>query len=202
MAPNPDSARHPSTLGSGDDACVFNNEARGWHTVRMPEYRPVNRRASMGRRMVIARSVPVSERTAAPPRTSLVTRTTCRVCDSPHLAPVLSLGEQHIAGAFAQPNGRQPVNRAIPLELVRCDMTRDQNACGLIQTRHTVPGAILYHSYWYRSGVNRTMTANLHEIARQAEELVGLRPGDLVVDIGCNDGTLFDGYDCEQLRYL
>jgi C-methyltransferase C-terminal domain/Methyltransferase domain/Putative zinc binding domain len=144
----------------------------------------------------------ISERTAGPPRTSLVTRTTCRVCDSPHLAPVLSLGNQYIAGAFAEPNGRQPVNRAIPLEIVRCDMTRDQNACGLIQTRHTVPGAILYHSYWYRSGVNRTMTLNLQEIARQAEEVVGLRPGDLVVDIGCNDGTLFDGYECEQLRYL
>jgi NDP-4-keto-2,6-dideoxyhexose 3-C-methyltransferase len=112
------------------------------------------------------------------------------------------LGEQHIAGAFAEPGGRQPVNRAIPLELVRCDVTRDQDACGLIQLRHTVPGAILYHSYWYRSGVNRTMTQNLHEIARQAEDIVDLQAGDLVLDIGCNDGTLFDGYRAEQLRYL
>lgn len=137
-----------------------------------------------------------------PPRTSLTTRTTCRVCDSPHLSPVLSLGEQHIAGAFAEPGGEEPVQRAIPLELVRCDMTRDQEACGLIQTRHTVPGSILYHSYWYRSGVNRTMTENLHEIARTAEGLVGLQPGDLVIDIGCNDGTLLDGYETEGLRYL
>ena len=98
----------------------------------------------------------------APPRTSLTTRTTCRICGSPHLAPVLSLGDQRIAGAFAEPGGDQPVQRAIPLELVRCDMTQDQDACGLIQTRHTVPGSILYHSYWYRSGVNRTMTENLH----------------------------------------
>ena len=100
------------------------------------------------------------------PRTSLITRTTCRVCGCPHLAPVLSLGEQRIAGAFADPGGAQPVERAIPLELVRCDMTRDQEACGLIQTKHTVPGSILYSSYWYRSGVNRTMTENLHGIAR------------------------------------
>jgi SAM-dependent methyltransferase len=138
----------------------------------------------------------------SPPRTSLTTRTTCRVCGSPHLAPVLSLGEQRIAGAFAEPGGDQPVQRAIPLELVRCDMTRDQDACGLIQTRHTVPGAILYHSYWYRSGVNRTMTENLHEIARSAEGMVGLTPGDLVIDIGCNDGTLLDGYGTDGLRYL
>jgi hypothetical protein len=138
----------------------------------------------------------------APPRTSLTTRTTCRICGSPHLAPVLSLGDQRIAGAFAEPGGEQPVQRAIPLELVRCDMTQDQDACGLIQTRHTVPGAILYHSYWYRSGVNRTMTENLHGIAAAAEALVGLTPGDLVIDIGCNDGTLLDGYGTDGLRHL
>ena len=139
---------------------------------------------------------------AGVPRTSLTTRTTCRVCGCPHLAPVLSLGDQRIAGAFADPGGGEPVQRAIPLELVRCDMTADQDACGLIQTRHTVPGSILYHSYWYRSGVNRTMTENLHGIAQTAERLAGLSSGDLVVDIGCNDGTLLDGYQAAGLRYL
>ncbi len=115
---------------------------------------------------------------------------------------MLSLGDQHIAGAFAEPGGRQPVSRRIPLDLVRCDMTRNQDGCGLVQLRHSVPGSILYQSYWYRSGVNQTMTRNLHDIARQAEEMVGLRPGDLVVDIGCNDGTLLDGYETSNLRHL
>lgn len=115
---------------------------------------------------------------------------------------MLSLGDQFIAGAFAEPGGEQPVSRRIPLELVRCDMTRDQEACGLIQLRHTVPGAILYQSYWYRSGVNETMTRNLHEIAARAGEMVDLHPGDLVIDIGCNDGTLLDGYTASDLRYL
>jgi len=112
---------------------------------------------------------------SAPP-TSLRTRTTCRICGSRELAPILDLGDQCIAGAFAEPGGEKPVQRAIPLELVRCDMTRDQDACGLVQIRHTVPGSILYQSYWYRSGVNRTMTENLHGIAHTVEELAGLRP--------------------------
>lgn len=115
---------------------------------------------------------------------------------------MLSLGDQRIAGAFADPGGDQPVQRAIPLELVRCDMTADQDACGLIQTKHTVPSSILYSSYWYRSGVNRTMTENLHGIARSVEAIIPLEPGDLVVDIGCNDGTLLDGYQIAGLRYL
>ncbi len=115
---------------------------------------------------------------------------------------MLSLGDQYIAGAFAEPGGEQPVSRRIPLELVRCDMTRNQDGCGLIQLRHTVPGAILYQSYWYRSGVNQTMTRNLHQIAARAEEIVELHPGDLVIDIGCNDGTLLDGYSTSDLKYL
>jgi hypothetical protein len=115
---------------------------------------------------------------------------------------VLDLGAQCISGAFAEPGGRKPVQRAIPLELVRCDMTRDQDACGLVQIRHTVAAPILYESYWYRSGVNRTMTENLHGIARAAEELSGLEAGDLVLDIGCNDGTLFDGYRSREARFL
>lgn len=115
---------------------------------------------------------------------------------------MLDLGEHCIAGAFAEPGGEQPVQRAIPLELVRCDMTSDQDACGLVQIRHTVPGSILYRSYWYRSGVNQTMTENLHGIAAAAEELAGLEAGDLVVDIGCNDGTLLDGYRADHVRFL
>ncbi len=136
------------------------------------------------------------------PPTSLRTRTTCRICGSAELTSVLDLGDQNIAGAFNKPEQPAPVQRAIPLELVWCDMTKDQDACGLLQTRHTVPPALLYQSYWYRSGVNRTMTDHLHGLARKAEEIAGLEPGDLVVDIGCNDGTLLDGYRTDGLRYL
>jgi SAM-dependent methyltransferase len=144
---------------------------------------------------------PVSEPASLPP-TSLRTRTTCRICGSSELAPALDLGYQNIAGAFSRPGEPPPVQRAIPLELVRCDMTADENACGLLQTRHSVPPTLLYSDYWYRSGVNRTMTDHLHELARTAESLVGLTAGDLVLDVGCNDGTLLDGYRTDGLRYL
>ena len=125
---------------------------------------------------------------------SLITRTTCRICGSDELAAVIDFGAQCIAGAFAPPGGSIPEPK-LPLELVRCDRAANPDGCGLLQLRHTVPGSMLYSSYWYRSGINRTMTENLHEIARQAAETVGgLQPGDLVIDVGCNDGTLLDGY--------
>lgn len=129
------------------------------------------------------------------PNTDVTARSDCRVCGSSALTPVMDLGEQCIAGYFPRQRDDRSREDRYPLQLVWCDQTGRPDSCGLLQLRHSVPGELLYSSYWYRSGINRTMTRNLHEIAMQATDLVGgLRPGDLVVDIGCNDGTLFDGY--------
>ncbi len=132
----------------------------------------------------------------------LVTRNTCRICGSRALTPVVALGDQYISGAFAGPDGRPPVQRRIPLDLVRCDPGLDQGACGLVQLRHSVPPKILYRSYWYRSGINQTMRDNLAGIAQMAEDLAGVQAGDLVIDIGCNDGTLLKSYRTQGLRLL
>lgn len=132
----------------------------------------------------------------------LVTRNCCRICGSKSLTPVVSLGDQYIAGAFAGPDGKPPVQRRIPLDLVRCDPSQDQNACGLVQLRHSVPPPILYRSYWYRSGINQTMRDNLAGITKHAEDTIKLEAGDLVIDIGCNDGTLLKSYRTPGLRIL
>ena len=132
----------------------------------------------------------------------LVTRSTCRICGSKALTSVVSLGEQFLSGAFAKPDGAPPVQRRVPLDLVRCDPAKDERACGLVQLRHSVPPKVLYQSYWYRSGVNQTMRDNLAGIAHLAEETARLQPGDLVVDIGCNDGTLLRSYRTEGIKCL
>ncbi len=132
----------------------------------------------------------------------LVTRQTCRICGSKALAPVVSLGDQFLSGAFAKPEGAPPVQRRVPLDLVRCDPTLEERACGLVQMRHSVPPKVLYASYWYRSGVNQTMRDNLGGIAQMAEQLAGLQKGDLVLDIGCNDGTLLKSYRTAGIKRL
>jgi hypothetical protein len=77
--------------------------------------------------------------------------------------------------------------------LVRCDVSRDEDACGLLQLAHTFPTEILYANYWYRSGVNETMRNHLKDIAASALSLV-TKDRLRVVDIGCNDGTLLNNY--------
>jgi SAM-dependent methyltransferase len=114
----------------------------------------------------------------------------------------VSLGDQFLSGAFAKPEGAPPVQRRVPLDLVRCDPTLDERACGLVQMRHSVPPKVLYASYWYRSGVNQTMRDNLAGIAQMAEKMAGLQQGDLVLDIGCNDGTLLKSYRTSGIKRL
>lgn len=125
-------------------------------------------------------------------------RRTCRACGSTALVPAITLQEQHIQTDFAKPDQEQPVQRIVPLKLVRCDPTQDENACGLLQSAVSVPPAILYSRYWYRSGVNTTMTRHLQGIALEAQHLFE-KPGR-VLDIGCNDGTLLAAFPSSWKR--
>src|SRR5882672_12521913 len=117
----------------------------------------------------------------------LIHRTTCRVCGSSSLTKVIDLGEQHLQGSFVKPGKELPPLRKIPCVLLRCDPTRDEKACGLLQMAHSVPPSILYAAYWYRSGTNQTLRDHLKGIATEAAIMVG-KDSARVLDIGCNDG--------------
>ena len=93
-----------------------------------------------------------------------------------------------------------PPMRKIPLSLVRCDPTKDEKACGLLQMEHTVPPEILYSEYWYRSGTNNTMKNHLKGIVEEAVSILG-KPNATVLDIGCNDGTLLSYYPEKFRKY-
>src|SRR5664279_750016 len=127
-------------------------------------------------------------------------RTTCRVCGSSSLTPVIDLGPQYLQGSFVKPGKEMPSHRKINCSLVRCNPLLDENACGLLQMEHSVPPEILYAAYWYRSGTNTTMRNHLKAISDDAMELIKKDKGN-VLDIGCNDGTLLDYYPASFDKY-
>ncbi|TSC69201.1 MAG: methyltransferase [Parcubacteria group bacterium Gr01-1014_66] len=121
----------------------------------------------------------------------------CRVCGGQNLSPVLSLGKLYVSD-FLQNRHTEKKFDKHPLDLVLC--SKQSGGCGLVQLRHTVSPELMYRNYWYRSGVNKTMTDELRAIAHLAGQSVGLGKGDTVVDIGCNDGTLLRSYTKKGIR--
>jgi len=131
---------------------------------------------------------------------NVTVRQTCRLCGSRSLTPIVDLGEQMLASAFvSETNASRLPTRKVPLELVRCNPQLDENSCGLVQLRHSFPSDLMYADYWYVSGVNQTMRDALAEITARTKDFVELAAGDIVVDIGCNDGTLLDSYKVANL---
>ena len=128
-------------------------------------------------------------------------RTTCRVCGSSSLKKVIDLGSQYLQGSFVKPGKEMPSMRKIDCSLVRCNPEEDENACGLLQMQHSVPSEILYAAYWYRSGTNNTMRNHLKDIVDSVVSTVPDMKHPLVLDIGCNDGTLLNYYPKHFIKY-
>jgi NDP-4-keto-2,6-dideoxyhexose 3-C-methyltransferase len=121
------------------------------------------------------------------------TRTTCRICGHDQLTPLYNFGNQYISN-FVDP-GHAYDGEKCPLELVYCP------ECTLVQNPHTAPQELLYSGhYWYRSGVTATMRTALADVVRDALSQVKCYPGDVVLDIGSNDGTLLGFYPDDLFR--
>jgi NDP-4-keto-2,6-dideoxyhexose 3-C-methyltransferase len=122
----------------------------------------------------------------------IITRETCRVCDSDKLSFLFTLGEQYVNN-FVELDKVYSGIKA-PLEMVFCEN------CTLVQLKHTAPQELLYAGfYWYKSGVTDTMKKALRDITQKAEEVAHLKEGDVVLDIGSNDGTMLRTYEVPGL---
>mgnify|MGYP001575280227 CR=1 FL=1 len=124
----------------------------------------------------------------------IITRNTCRLCGGSELKDVLSLGDLYVSD-FVDKNWQGGIKA--PLDLVQCK----NQQCGLLQLRHTAPQEIMYaRHYWYRSGLNKVIIDDLKDIAEKSQKLVNLKRGDVVLDIGANDGTFLSFFPKDYIR--
>ncbi len=125
----------------------------------------------------------------------------CRICGNDQFITVIDLGNQALSGRFPKKNDPDPPSA--PLILIKCDNSKKTDACGLVQLKHSVPPDQMYRcDYGYRSGINKTMSDHLCDIVDKAQKTVHLENNDIVLDIGCNDGTLLKSYTQKDLQRI
>ena len=118
----------------------------------------------------------------------------CRLCHQMVAGiPRIHLGVQALT-AFADDPG---TGEYAPLELVECPV------CSLVQLRYEVSRDRLYRGFYpYLSGMNRTMVRALGDLTGVIEQEIKLKAGDVVLDIGCNDGTMLASYRTPALSLV
>ena len=113
-------------------------------------------------------------------------RRSCRACGG-DLLEVLNLGDLRLNAFPTHPSEIAKIP-SVPLILTVCPL------CTLVQLDRTVPADWMYRTYYYRSGVNESMIAELQGIVEEASRIVSISALDKVLDIGANDGTTLAHY--------
>lgn len=122
----------------------------------------------------------------------------CRACGNKNLKEIISLGNQFVSDFVLS---KEENKIKVPLSLVLCD--ESEEGCGLFQLEHNAPPQEMWNSkYWYKSAINPTIRADLKDIVENVENRVQLKEEDLVIDIGCNDGTMMTFYKNDKIRKI
>lgn len=119
----------------------------------------------------------------------------CRMTGSDRLVQILDLGTMPLTGVFpATPDEDVPSG---PVELLLC------LDGGLVELRQSYNPSLMYgQNYGYRSGLNGSMVRHLTDIARALDRRRPTSEGDVVLDIGSNDGTLLSAYKNRGQRFV
>lgn len=119
----------------------------------------------------------------------------CRINKDTNLSKVLDLGDQVLTGVFPRSIDEEVTSG--PLELVWSSQS------GLLQLGHSYDCTEMYgENYGYRSGLNQSMVDHLTLKACFLEKLTSLSQGDVVLDIGSNDGTTLKAYPKKGVKRI
>ena len=106
----------------------------------------------------------------------------CRSCKSKRLDKAFNIGNQAFTGIF--PHKRNLKVSKGNLSLIFC------NNCKLLQLENSFDSTEMYgENYGYMSSLNKSMFLHLKNKMIKLKSKINLRHGDIIIDIGSNDGT-------------
>jgi len=117
--------------------------------------------------------------------------THCRICDSTDLLNYLDLGLLPLANNLAANARDAKEMQRYPMQVQFC---RD---CSLSQLTVVIDPRKMFSNYAYRSSISKAYLEHCRAMARSLRDSLGLKRGDLVVDIAGNDGALLSVFKDE-----
>ena len=120
----------------------------------------------------------------------------CIVCGASEVEPFLDLGETALANKFLTAEELARPEPTYPLIVGFC------HGCGHVQLTEHVPPSAMFEDYLYVSSASDALKDHLHDLSDVVSERYGLGADDLVIDVGCNDGTLLSGFRRHGVRAL
>ena len=119
----------------------------------------------------------------------------CLLCKNKKLKSLFDIGNLYVSNFVEKRNIHKGTKSR--LNLLYC------NKCTLIQLSHLAPQEIMYRRfYWYKSGVTKTMRDGLKELYEDCYKRAKLKKGDVVLDIGANDGTLLKFFKSKNISTI
>ena len=120
----------------------------------------------------------------------------CIVCTHNTLEQFLDLGSTPLANKFVTREEASKDEAKYPLTVGFC------HTCGHVQLTEIVPPEAMFEDYLYVSSASDTLKAHLYDLSDIIVARYRPQSNDLVVDIGCNDGTLLSGFSRHGVRVL
>jgi 2-polyprenyl-3-methyl-5-hydroxy-6-metoxy-1,4-benzoquinol methylase len=109
----------------------------------------------------------------------------CQICSSKKLIEVGNLGCQPLADDLQPFHSLERKYTHYPLILNLCEK------CFLLQNKYIVGDKILYpKNYHYIPGISKDVVDNFKKLSKFLKDKYKLQKNDLIVDVGCNDGSL------------
>ncbi len=123
-------------------------------------------------------------------------RDNCRLCGSRKLKLVMPLPSIPIGDDYTPASLKTEPQKCYPLDLYLCE------GCGLAQLGHVVNPELIYRHYLYETKISPGLIEHFQKYAEDVLGRIKLAKGDLVVELGSNDGTLLGFFQKAGLRVL
>ena len=112
----------------------------------------------------------------------------CRLCTSTDLESVLTLRPSPLGDQYLPMGGTAKLANLIPFGISRC------NSCSNFQTETVVDREHYRHCLTRPAAVNKVLGKSYRDSLPRLIKMVNLRPEDLVLEIGSNDGDFASAF--------